>query len=191
MKFLQLLARVGMIALLVVPRLRLAGIRLSLKELGLGGMPAGRAIAWGAAGAMAVWPIMLLILTFTERLFSGMPPAQSPITVGLGGASDWGTLLGLAFMAVVLAPIWEEIAFRGMLFPALAGAFGSPLAGGVLAALIFGTMHPAGIPVWLPLASVGGVSCLLYYYTRSLLPSIVMHAIHNALQLALMLIASG
>src|ERR671934_108205 len=94
----------------------------------------------------------------------------------------------LAFQLAAGAPIGEEIAFRGYLFPALTRWRG-PWIGAILTALAFGAAHFLVYPlVFLPaLAFFGFGACLLFWFTGSLLPSICLHAINNAIAAGVLL----
>ena len=89
---------------------------------------------------------------------------------------------------VVIAPIVEEMVFRGLLFGALAGRLGV-LGGAVITALLFGAVH--GDPVLLPsLAAIGFISALAYAATGNLWVSIILHAGSNAIG-AIVIVAAG
>jgi membrane protease YdiL (CAAX protease family) len=101
-----------------------------------------------------------------------------------------GTLaaLLLLFAIAVAAPIGEEIAFRGYLFPALTRWRG-PWTGAILTALLFGLAHIAAYPPQLlPVMAVFGFgACLVYWFTGSLLPCVSLHALNNAVATGLLL----
>ena len=84
----------------------------------------------------------------------------------------------------MLAPIAEELFFRGFCFTALRRTLGM-LPAAVLTGIIFGAIHLGGtdIEFIVPLMVFGFFLCLLYVWTDSLLPCIVLHALNNALAL--------
>ena len=80
---------------------------------------------------------------------------------------------------VVLAPITEEVIFRGLIFSRLERAMPGWLAA-VLSALAFGLCH--GQPVWMAYAFVLGlVFAFLRLRTGSILPSLLAHFIFNGI----------
>lgn len=80
---------------------------------------------------------------------------------------------------VVLAPITEEVIFRGLIFSRLERAMPGWLAA-VLSALAFGLCH--GQPVWMAYAFVLGlVFASLRLRTGSILPSMLAHFIFNGI----------
>lgn len=80
---------------------------------------------------------------------------------------------------VVLAPVTEEVIFRGLIFSRLERAMPGWLAA-VLSALAFGLCH--GQPVWMAYAFVLGlVFAFLRLRTGSILPSMLAHFIFNGI----------
>jgi membrane protease YdiL (CAAX protease family) len=104
----------------------------------------------------------------------------------LFGASLGTSFYFLGFLAVFVAPVFEEWLFRGVLYRALfAGArarFSRPVSVGlaaVVSAVLFGLAHAE----WLQLAglvALGVVLAVLAERTRRLVPSWVAHASFNA-----------
>lgn len=155
------------------------GRTFPLRSLGVTGENIGKHVAWGVAAALANIPILVLVQSISLWVFRGLPTAEHPVTVELAGANSIAVILQLALIASVFAPFIEEIMFRGTLFPALAKVLRSPIWAGVVSSLIFASIHPTGIPAWPGLAAIGGMSCFLAYQTKSLVPSMVMHATNN------------
>lgn len=87
----------------------------------------------------------------------------------------------MAFGAVVLAPLWEEIFFRGFLLPSLATCMPLPAAL-LLTSLFFGLGHEDR---WLPTSILGLVLGAAYAATGNLLAPIFLHFINNACIVAL------
>lgn len=88
-----------------------------------------------------------------------------------------GLLLVLVFGAV-LTPVAEELMFRGVLYGALR-RYGI-VAATIVSALLFGLAH--GFTIVFPVAvMLGALNALLYERAGSIWPSVVAHAVHNAL----------
>jgi len=91
-----------------------------------------------------------------------------------------------ALGGVVLAPLVEEILFRGLLQRLVSRAWG-PWAGIVVSALVFGLVH--GEPWFLfGLIAVGLVLGFLYEATGSLIACWAAHALHNAVSLVVLFV---
>jgi len=102
-------------------------------------------------------------------------PQQNLVDTAAGPV--WG-LIGLLAAGAVLAPLGEELLFRGIVFGGLRG-YGLVIST-LVSAVLFGLAH--GINVVLPAAIVLGVlNALLYHRSRSIWPSIVSHAVNNTI----------
>src|SRR5919202_2616050 len=100
----------------------------------------------------------------------------------LGADKSTAALVAVLILVCVMAPIAEEMLFRGLLFTSIRVSAGLwPAA--IITGIVFGAIHagssPAGFLV--PLGVLGVGLCLLYAWTGSLLPCIALHAINNAI----------
>lgn len=99
------------------------------------------------------------------------------------GANQTTLLLALsALLTTVIAPISEEILFRGYIFAALSKWRGW-LPAATITGVLFGAVHVGSAPVadLIPLAVLGFVLCVLYRRTGSLYPCIAAHSLNNSL----------
>lgn len=87
-----------------------------------------------------------------------------------------------ALLVTVMAPLSEELFFRGFLFRALKGSAGLWVAA-IVSGVIFGAIHLGSSPIGfvVPLMVFGFGLALLYQATGSLWPPIVLHAINNSI----------
>jgi uncharacterized protein len=95
----------------------------------------------------------------------------------------WGsptTVMAGTVDGVVWAPIFEELAFRGLLYPTLRLRLPSwPAA--LLSAALFGVAHGYGLQGFAAVTWSGMIWALGYERTRSLLPGMLAHAASNLL----------
>lgn len=177
---------------LLALRLPILGGVITFRQAGLHrDLPVGKGLLWTAGVLLAEIPLLVILAAISSPLQQFFPPAEHPITVKLAEGVDLVTLISTFMMASLLAPIVEELIFRGLLAPAMMRLFRSTALGLVIAALCFAAIHPTGIPAWLPLAGVGFMSSLLYLHTRALWPSMLFHAIHNTAILTIALTVFG
>ncbi|MCB8932063.1 MAG: CPBP family intramembrane metalloprotease [Fimbriimonadaceae bacterium] len=167
------------------------GSRITFRRIGVRGTELGKNVMWGVAGALANLPVVLILGILGVTMFRFLPPPEHPTSVELMNNPSLATILATLFAASVVAPIVEESVFRGTLLPAISAAFKHVPSGILLTSLVFASIHPTGIPAWPALAGVGAMAALLTYQTKSLVPAIVMHAVHNGLTLMLALAVSG
>ena len=172
--YVQDLALIGatlVLARLLDPSVTAAGFGLRLTPL----RPAvgWTVVCWcGFFGFAYLWSIALGI---TER---------DDLSEELGVDGSTAALVAVSLLVCVLAPIAEELFFRGFCFTALRRTLGM-LPAAALTGIIFGAIHLGGtdIEFIVPLMVFGFFLCLLYVWTDSLLPCIVLHALNNALAL--------
>ena len=133
-------------------------------------------------------PILsILALSTGVYLVLGWPLEPQPALIRFMEARDAKTLVPFLFYALILAPAWEELFFRGTLFPWLASRMNVTQAQW-LSALAFGAIHLHG-PTFIPLTCLGAVLAGMYQNTRSLVPSFFLHSLFNANTCILLLLA--
>ncbi|MCC6353004.1 MAG: CPBP family intramembrane metalloprotease [Verrucomicrobiae bacterium] len=93
-------------------------------------------------------------------------------------------LAGFAVMAVIVAPVSEEMFFRGLLHGWFKSFMPTRLSVAITS-LLFGAVHWHA-PAFLPLTVLGLSLALIYEATRSLWPAIALHAIFNLATLVTM-----
>jgi len=171
---------IGMIVCFIqISKKPVLGRTFSLDKLGIRRENLGAHILWGVGGAIANLPIVFGTAIFSQKIFQNLPNAEHPVNTQIQNGTPPMMMLSILFSAVIAAPILEEIMFRGAILPAMARGLMPLVAAILFQGLLFATIHPTGIPAWLPLAAVGARSGFLSRQTGSLVPSIVMHAVHN------------
>ncbi len=150
--------------------------REKLETFGLSLAKLGRNIGAGIiAGAL-----LLGVSVYSERLYATAlfaEPVQHPLVAQVQQAFSWHQLLIPLLLAGLAAPIAEEVLYRLFTFLPLKEKFG--LWGGAIASgVIFALLHFNAY--WLAEMVVVGVGlALLYYWTGSLVSSIVAHSFIN------------
>ena len=100
----------------------------------------------------------------------------------LGDHPPTRVLILILLATCVAAPIFEELFFRGFLFPAFAGRFG-PVAAMIISGSLFGVAHVFVVPLRMtvPLGVMGIALAWLLQQTKSLVPGMAVHGFVNAL----------
>lgn len=130
-------------------------------------MPVGEGLQWASVEAMT-------------RLH-WKPHEQQAVQV-LRETAGGTARLSLALLAIFLAPMVEEILFRGILYPAIKKA-GFPRLALCGTAFLFAIMHSSAA-IFAPLVVLAIMFTLLYEKTNNLLAPIAAHAVFNGLNFA-------
>jgi membrane protease YdiL (CAAX protease family) len=143
---------------------------------------------WSDSARIVRWTVGLLLLEavlagMLVQLFPGLSDARASNTELLRQQSFAG-LLVFAVLAVTVAPVLEELLFRGLVLRGLMLRIGFwPAA--LLSSAVFGLLHAtaadaSGLLVVASITVLGLGLCLLVRRTGRLGPSIGVHALHNA-----------
>lgn len=171
---------------MIWPRLRGVPWHITRRDWGI---TAGRnvfaEILCGIGGYVAGLPILALglILSYLLMQVSGVKATHPIVDVV---SQNPALLLSLA---VVFAPVTEEILFRGALFAHLRSRLGA-VSSGLIVGLIFAAVHPQGwaaIPV---LGSIGFVLSMIRQWRGSLIGPMAAHALNNGCVLAFVLLVA-
>lgn len=178
------------ILVIMVVIFRLNFDRSSIKYFDLANVKKGLGghVLWGVGGAIANIPLLLFAIALGQFVFSGLPDPSHPITTELAATKTIWSTLGLFFAAAVAAPLFEEALFRGTILPVLQSSTKRLWVAVALNGFLFAAIHPTGIPAWPALATVGMMGCVLTIQRGSIVPAIVMHAVHNGALVAFQLI---
>ena len=159
--------------------------RRSLRQLGLRA-PGLREIGIGIVGAV----MMTLAVDLTGALMVALThrhDTEAAIAV-LKAVKTPAEMYLFVSIAVVFAPMLEELGFRVFLYNAFTRFASVPVAV-VLSGLVFGAVHSASLPqletVAIPLAMGGIVLAIVYSWSRNYWSAVLTHALFNALPLTL------
>lgn len=160
----------------------LLGVAVAVAPLGRDALPAlgFRAVGWK-------WPVLgtlaTLVLSIGVSQLGIEPQGVKQVVKGLPG----NVLANLVLLAL-LAPLVEELVFRGLLYGWVVRWGG--LAAWLVSSLAFAAAHyePAHVVLVLPLGLLFG---WMRWRTDSLLPSLVAHILNNAFALIAAMYAPG
>ncbi|MBM3883679.1 MAG: CPBP family intramembrane metalloprotease, partial [Verrucomicrobia bacterium] len=143
------------------------------------------------AAALLVFPMNLSLMWVSQRAmeWQAIEPVVQPTVEVVRAATDWRQQWLIGVMVVLTGPVFEELLFRGILYPALKQT-GFPRLALWGTALIFAATH-ANLMTFLPLAFFGVVLALLYEYTDNLMAPIVTHALFNGANFAWLVLEGG
>lgn len=146
-------------------------------------------VGWGPltwAASLAAQIVVAIIVVATKI------PIQNNTDQIRAARDNPGYVIPIVIIAVVAAPIVEEIVFRGMVLRGLLARL-APVWAIALQAVLFGAAHfdpergVRNIGLLMVLSAVGGVLGYSAYHFRRLAPSMIAHAIMNGLAMAIVL----
>jgi len=163
-------------------------------EEGAGGAcdPATEAPPWGTVRGGVLLFLASLPLVFAVSLVwqqvlkaAGVPLAQQELIELLRNTDSPGLVAGLAFLAVIVAPIAEETLFRAGLFRYLRTRI-PRIAALLISSLVFAALH--GNPVAFgPLVALGILLAIAYERTGRIAVPIIAHGLFNLHTLVLLM----
>ena len=135
--------------------------------------------------ALGAW-FAFFAFSWIWSLVLGLDDEQTlPDELGIDGST--ANLALVIVLITVMAPLGEEMLFRGYFFGALRNWRGY-MPAAVITGLLFGAIHIGSSPIGftVPLAFFGFCLCLLYQRTGSLYPCIGLHALNNSVALGVL-----
>ena len=167
--------------LLLIGRARTQG---KLVNWGLDFRRVGTRVLQAAVAYIAVWPLCTIALHLTvlgiELVWPDYQPVEhNTIKTLLSGEADRLTIVLTVAGATLMAPLVEEMFFRGLFLPLIAKAVRSRWAAVLLSGMAFGLFH---VPLYhaIPALAVFGILLgYLYVHTGSLTLVIFVHGIFN------------
>ena len=141
-------------------------------------LPVKDAIIQGTKGWLTIVPFVLLISLLMNSLIDNQNGSNPLLEIVLNNNNFLSFLL-LFLTTTLLAPLFEEIIFRGILLPTLSKDFGIIL-GIIISAFIFALAH-LSLAEMPPLFVLGIGLGITRMVSGSLLSSVIMHSLWNGL----------
>jgi uncharacterized protein len=162
------------------------GFRLG-NVFGVDRMPVGRSLLLGIALLLSALPMVFAVDYIASALLKVNTSTDTQEVIRIfENSSTVAQRVPIILLAVVIAPVAEELAFRGYLYGVIKRYFGAVPAL-VLSGILFALIH-LNLPSFFPLLVLASVFALAYELSGSLLVPMTMHALFNALSLILVLL---
>jgi len=148
-------------------------------SLGLQGLRLKAAALAGFGGFIGALPLVTIAAILSSLIFKGINFSSNPVIPLIAGRMNFLDQALLFILVACLAPLFEEILFRGLIYGVLRKTL-KPWPAILLVSFLFSFLHvnPAGL---LPIFALGVLLAWLYERTGSLFSSVVLHALWNGL----------
>lgn len=135
-------------------------------------------LLWGLAGGLAALVLGLVASLITQALVGEFDSAAGDVAQDLVDSGQRLWLVVFALLVAFGAPVVEELAFRGLLFAALAKRGVGPVLNVAITAAAFAVFHiePTRLGV---LVVIGVVLAVVRWRSRSVGAAMIAHAVNN------------
>tara|TARA_Y100001968_G_C19428430_1_gene755701 strand:- start:877 stop:2235 length:1359 start_codon:yes stop_codon:yes gene_type:complete len=151
-------------------------------------VPVPKAFREALQGWLIVLPIVLLV-SWAVNALVGDQGGSNPLLELVLGSKNLFALFLLLLTTVVIAPLFEELVFRGALIPVLVKDFGR-IGAVCISALVFALAH-LSIGELLPLLVLGLGLGFLRLSSGRLFPCVLMHALWNGVTFSSLVLLGG
>ena len=135
---------------------------------------------WKTIGlTITAWLSAMTILALFVRYFGqipGLQPQESHLEIF---GNTLYEKIGFTFLAIIIAPLVEEVIFRGILLK-WSLVYISPLFGILLNGIVFSVLHFEFQSV-IAISLIGVILATITYYSNSIIPAILFHFLNNSI----------
>ncbi len=166
---------IGLLVALLVLRYLLSRRQLGWRNVGVTGRLSSKSVLYAFIGWLVAFFLYYIVETSITRVGIKMFWNEGDF---FGLDTPW-RVVGICLATLVIAPIAEEILYRGYVLQALLAKFSTTLAA-LLSALIFASIHIGIGPGMVVYLFLGGlIPAYLYIRFRSIYPCVLMHFLNN------------
>jgi membrane protease YdiL (CAAX protease family) len=177
---------VGLLVCLMIIANKLNKHRISWSGVGLKSFKVFQAMRYIAGYYLILLGLLFALAVVATSLGVQVPSTPNNESGGTGMLRVMGSFWLTLLLTVIVAPIVEELVFRGVLFPAIRKRYGL-FVGIVASSLIFTLVHINPIQM-ISVLPLGIYLAIMYQRTGSIYPGMILHATWN---LVVLLIAQA
>ncbi|HEX7561172.1 MAG TPA: type II CAAX endopeptidase family protein [Candidatus Humimicrobiaceae bacterium] len=157
--------------------------RSGLRDLGFRYYSIAKTIWYTFLSLILIFLVSFIYVIILQKVFGIEAPGSKVDELVRSGNVSGNILI---VVTAVIAPLCEEVYFRGFLYPAFRKSFGVVI-GIFLSSVVFAAAH-LDLFSFFPIMVIGWILAFMYEKTKSIFPVIFLHSIYN---LTLILILLG
>jgi membrane protease YdiL (CAAX protease family) len=166
-------------------------LSVARKYISLPSPPRGYRVLLEAFIALLVVPVIIVVASVVVNVLFHFSRVQPHAPFEAVGRSAIGfNTIALLIIGIAVAPVAEEILFRGMIYNALRQRF-NILSAALAQGIVFGLLHPFDLINAVGIAVIGTVFALMYEWRKLLLAPMFVHGFQNAIGLGLLVMAAA
>lgn len=178
---------IGLLVALLVLRYLLSRRQLGWRNVGVTGGLSGKSVLYAFVGWLVAFFLYYIVETSLTSVGIRMFWNEGDF---FGLDTPW-RVIGICFATLVIAPIAEEILYRGYVLQALLAKFSTTLAV-LLSALIFASIHISIGPGMVVYLFLGGlIPAFLFIRFRNIYPCVLMHFLNNIVAYVVIPLVAG
>lgn len=167
---------IGLVVSFIIIAKKLKKQNMSWSNVGLKCFKTFQAIRY-VVGYYLILLGLLVVVAIIASSIGVQAPENPDASNGVEMLSFMGCFWYTFALSVVLAPIVEEVVFRGILFPAISRRYGT-IMGVIVSSLVFTLVHINPIQM-LSVLPLGIYLAIMYRRTGSIYPGMILHATWN------------
>ena len=134
-------------------------------------------LLWGIGGYFAAVPLVLIVSIISQKFLQGQGGGNPLLPILTESENDFPKFILWSTLAIA-APFFEEYLFRGFLLPSLTKFL--PVWGAIaLSGFVFALAH-LNVADIIPLTTLGIVMGFIYWKSKNLLASMLLHCLWNS-----------
>jgi len=134
-------------------------------------------LAWGIGGYFAAVPLVLIVSVISQKFLQGQGGGNPLLPILTESQNDLPKFLLWTTLAIA-APFFEEYLFRGFLLPSLSKFL--PVWGAIALSGFFFALAHLNVADIIPLSILGMVMGFVYWRSKNLLSSMLLHCLWNS-----------
>jgi membrane protease YdiL (CAAX protease family) len=158
---------------------------------GLRNLPVSKAVSYALAAIAPIMVVVVVVNLGSTELLNGVWPDASPqdIVKAFETTGSVAARILMSFAAIIVAPLTEELLFRGLIY-GVVKRFTDSWFAAIVSSLLFATVH-LHVGSFIPLWALAMLLVAAYELTGCLLVPMLIHALFNGVMVGSMVLGGA